>query len=67
MTPEDEAFHEMELRQQQEDISLAARKESEKFIKSHSDSMPFLSLRDAYELGYKHALCDAFVRQNVKI
>lgn len=60
-TPEDEAFAEMEERIHNmavERYVQRAQIEAARFIKDHQDLLGMMTLRKAYELGYRHGCSD---------
>jgi hypothetical protein len=61
-TPEDEAFAEMEERlhnQVVERYVQRAQIEAARFIQDNQDLLGLITLRKAFELGYRHGYSDA--------
>lgn len=61
-TPEDEAFAEMEERIHNmavERYVQRAQIEAARFIQDHQDLLGMMTIRKAYELGYRHGYSDA--------
>lgn len=59
MNGEDEEFYYMELRKREQDYMKLAQKEGEKFIRDYASSLGNMSLRQAFEMGYRFARTDA--------
>ena len=60
-TPEDEAFAEMEERMQNrivERYMQRAQIEAARFIQDHQDMLGMMTLRKAFELGYRYGYSD---------
>ena len=61
-TPEDEAFAEMEERMHAQSIERYVQRaqiEAARFIKDHHDLLGMMTVRKAFELGYRHGYSDA--------
>jgi hypothetical protein len=61
-TPEDEAFEEMEQRlhnQVVERYMQRAQIEAARFIQDNQDLLGLITLRKAFEMGYRHGYSDA--------
>lgn len=60
-TPEDEAFAEMEERMQNRIVERYVQRaqiEAARFIKDHQDLLGMMTIRRAFELGYRHGYSD---------
>lgn len=55
---EDEEFYVMELRQRERDYMQIAKKQGEKFARDYAHLTPDMTLRKAFELGYRFGLSD---------
>jgi len=61
-TPEDEAFAEMEERMQSRVVERyiqRAQIEAARFIQDNKDLLGLMTVRKAFELGYRHGYSDA--------
>ena len=61
-TPEDEAFEELEQRlceQKVERYMQRAQIEAARFIQDNQDLLGLMTVRKAFELGYRHGYSDA--------
>ena len=61
-TPEDEAFAEMEERMQSRVVERYVQRaqiEAARFIQDNQDLLGLITLRKAFELGYRHGYSDA--------
>jgi hypothetical protein len=61
-TPEDEAFAEMEERMKNRVVERYVQRaqiESARFIQDHQDLLGMMTVRRAFELGYRHGYSDA--------
>lgn len=53
---EDEEFHVMEQRRRLEDYIKQAKLEGEKFVDSYGDRLGDMTLRQAFEIGFRYGL-----------
>ena len=53
---EDEEFHVMEQRRRLEDYIRQAKLEGDKFVSSYGDRLGDMTLRQAFELGFRYGL-----------
>ena len=61
-TPEDEAFAEMEERMQNRVVERYVQRaqiEAARFIQDNKDLLGLMTVRKAFELGYRHGYSDA--------
>jgi hypothetical protein len=61
-TPEDEAFAEMEERMQSRVVERYVQRaqiEAARFIQDNKDLLGLMTVRKAFELGYRHGYSDA--------
>jgi len=61
-TPEDEAFAEMEERMQNRVVERYVQRaqiEAARFIQDNQDLLGLMTVRKAFELGYRHGYSDA--------
>lgn len=61
-TPEDEAFAEMEERMQSRVVERYVQRaqiEAARFIQDNQDLLGLMTVRKAFELGYRHGYSDA--------
>lgn len=62
VTPEDEAFAEMEERMQSRVVERYVQRaqiEAARFIQDNKDLLGLMTVRKAFELGYRHGYSDA--------
>jgi hypothetical protein len=59
MDGEDEEFYQMEQRKIEQDYLELAKKEGEKFIRDYANSLGNMTLRKAFEMGYRFGHGDA--------
>lgn len=56
---EDETFELLEKRKQDIDILVRAQQEAQDFIEDHVSQLGMMTLRKAFEMGYRLGYCDA--------
>jgi len=56
---EDEAFQLLDKQQQQVELISAAQREAQEFIEDHADQLGIMTLRKAFEMGYRFGYSDA--------
>ncbi len=59
---EDEAFQLLDKQQQQVQILQVAQREAQEFIEDHADQLGVMTLRKAFEMGYRFGYSDAVMR-----
>ena len=59
---EDEAFETIAKQQQQIELMSVAQRESQEFIEDHADQLGIMTLRKAFEMGYRFGYSDAIMR-----
>jgi hypothetical protein len=59
---EDEAFQLLDKQQQQVELISAAQREAQEFIEDHADQLGIMTLRKAFEMGYRFGYGDAVMR-----
>ena len=59
---EDEAFQLLDKQQQQVEILQVAQREAHEFIEDHADQLGIMTLRKAFEMGYRFGYSDAVMR-----
>ncbi len=59
---EDEAFQLLDKQQQQVEILQVAQREAQEFIEDHADQLGVMTLRKAFEMGYRFGYSDAVMR-----
>jgi len=59
---EDEAFQLLDKQQQQVEILQVAQREAQEFIEDHADQLGIMTLRKAFEMGYRFGYSDAVMR-----
>ena len=63
LTPEEEAFREMEqaaLRKKNQEVMLRAQAEAIKFVDDQHRDLALMTLRKAFEIGYRYGFADAW-------
>lgn len=59
---EDEAFETIDKQQQQTQLLTIAQREAQEFIEDHADQLGIMTLRKAFEMGYRFGYSDALRR-----
>jgi hypothetical protein len=59
---EDEAFETLAKQQQQIELMSVAQREAQEFIEDHADQLGIMTLRKAFEMGYRFGYSDAIMR-----
>jgi hypothetical protein len=59
---EDEAFETIAKQQQQIELMSVAQREAQEFIEDHADQLGIMTLRKAFEMGYRFGYSDALRR-----
>ncbi len=59
---EDEAFQLLDKQQQQVEILQVAQREAQEVIEDHADQLGVMTLRKAFEMGYRFGYSDAVMR-----
>lgn len=59
---EEEAFQLLDKQQQQVEILQVAQREAQEFIEDHADQLGVMTLRKAFEMGYRFGYSDAVMR-----
>jgi hypothetical protein len=59
---EDEAFETLDKQQQQNELLTVAQREAQEFIEDHADQLGIMTLRKAFEMGYRFGYSDALRR-----
>ena len=59
---EDEAFETLDKQQQQHEILAVAQREAQEFVQDHADQLGVMTLRKAFEMGYRFGYSDAVMR-----
>ena len=59
---EDEAFQLLDKQQQQTQLLTIAQREAQEFIEDHADQLGIMTLRKAFEMGYRFGYGDAVMR-----
>jgi len=59
---EDEAFQLLDKQQQQVQLLQVAQREAQEFIEDHADQLGIMTLRKAFEMGYRFGYSDAVMR-----
>lgn len=59
---EDEAFETIAKQQQQIELMSVAQREAQEFIEDHADQLGIMTLRKAFEMGYRFGYSDAIMR-----
>jgi len=59
---EDEAFETLDKQQQQHEILAVAQREAQEFVQDHADQLGVMTLRKAFEMGYRFGYSDALRR-----
>ena len=59
---EDEAFETLAKQQQQIELMSVAQREAQEFIEDHADQLGIMTLRKAFEMGYRFGYSDAVMR-----
>jgi hypothetical protein len=59
---EDEAFETLDKQQQQNELLTVAQREAQEFIEDHADQLGIMTLRKAFEMGYRFGYGDAVMR-----
>ena len=50
---EDEAFETLDKQQQHNELLTVAQREAQEFIEDHADQLGIMTLRKAFEIGYR--------------
>ena len=61
-TKEDEAFETIDKQQQQIELMSVAQREAQEFIEDHAEQLGVMTLRKAFEMGYRFGYSDAVMR-----
>ena len=61
-TKEDEAFEIIDKQQQQIELMSVAQREAQEFIEDHAEQLGVMTLRKAFEMGYRFGYSDAVMR-----
>ena len=61
-TKEDEAFETIDKQQQQIELMSVAQREAQEFIVDHAEQLGVMTLRKAFEMGYRFGYSDAVMR-----
>jgi len=56
---EEETFQLLDKQQQQVELISAAQREAQEFIEDHADQLGIMTLRKAFEMGYRFGYSDA--------
>ena len=59
---EEEAFQLLDKQQQQVQLLQVAEREAQEFIEDHADQLGVMTLRKAFEMGYRFGYSDAVMR-----
>jgi hypothetical protein len=59
---EDEAFETIDKQQQQIELMSVAQREAQEFIEDHAEQLGVMTLRKAFEMGYRFGYSDAVMR-----
>ena len=59
---EDEAFETLDKQQQHNELLTVAQREAQEFIEDHADQLGIMTLRKAFEMGYRFGYSDAIMR-----
>ena len=59
---EDEAFETLDKQQQQNELLAVAQREAQEFIEDHAEQLGVMTLRKAFEMGYRFGYSDAVMR-----
>lgn len=59
---EEEAFQLLDKQQQQIELLAVAQREAQEFIEDHSEQLGVMTLRKAFEMGYRFGYSDAVMR-----
>lgn len=59
---EDEAFETLAKQQQQHELLSVAQREAQEFVQDHADQLGIMTLRKAFEMGYRFGYSDALRR-----
>ena len=59
---EDEAFETIAKQQEQIELMSVAQREAQEFIEDHADQLGIMTLRKAFEMGYRFGYSDAIMR-----
>ena len=59
---EEEAFQLLDKQQQQTQLLTIAQREAQEFIEDHADQLGIMTLRKAFEMGYRFGYGDAVMR-----
>jgi hypothetical protein len=59
---EEETFQLLDKQQQQVEILQVAQREAQGFIEDHADQLGIMTLRKAFEMGYRSGYSDAIIR-----
>ena len=59
---EDEAFETLDKQQQHNELMTVAQREAQEFIEDHADQLGIMTLRKAFEMGYRFGYSDAVMR-----
>jgi len=59
---EDEAFETLDKQQQHNELLTVAQREAQEFIEDHADQLGIMTLRKAFEMGYRFGYSDAVMR-----
>ena len=59
---EDEAFETLDKQQQHNELMTVAQREAQEFIEDHADQLGIMTLRTAFEMGYRFGYSDAVMR-----
>lgn len=59
---EDEAFETLDKQQQQHALLAVAQREAQEFVQDHADQLGVMTLRKAFEMGYRFGYSDALRR-----
>lgn len=59
---EDEAFETIAKQQEQIELMSVAQREAQEFIEDHADQLGIMTLRKAFEMGYRFGYSDAVMR-----
>ena len=59
---EDEAFETIAKQQEQIELMSVAQREAQEFVQDHADQLGIMTLRKAFEMGYRFGYSDAVMR-----
>ena len=59
---EEEAFETIPKQQEQIELMSVAQREAQEFIEDHADQLGIMTLRKAFEMGYRFGYSDAVMR-----